>query len=184
MARLIAKPALADLLPLTIGTVTLSAVETGPVTLVAPFKGQDKAVSAALKAAFGVGFPGVGRQVARDGVRLLWAGKGRALMIGAAAPDLAGLAACTDQTGANAVVRIEGAEAEAVLARLVPLDLRAATFKTGHTARTMLGHMQASVTRTGAQAFEVMAMRSMAATLVHDLEQAAKGLAARAGVVG
>lgn len=182
MAKLIAKNALAGLVPLTIGTVQLSEVLTGPVTSVAPFKGKDRAVSAALKAAHDVGFPGVNMAVAKGDVRLIWAGKGRALMLGAMPQGLDGLAAITDQTGANALLRIEGAMAEAVLARLVPMDLRRATFKTGHTARTMLGHMTASVTRVGADAFEIMVMRSMATTLVHDLEQAAKGVAARDSV--
>ena len=98
--------------------------------------------------------------------------------MGAALPDLEG-AAQTDQTGANAVLRVEGPAVEAVLARLVPLDLRATAFPVGQTARTMVAHMMASVTRVGDAAFEVMVMRSMARTLVHDIEGAAKAVAAR-----
>ena len=92
---------------------------------------------------------------------------------------LIGVAALTDQTDASAVVRIEGDAVEAVLARLVPVDLRIGSFAEGRTARTMVGHMTASVTRVGPMAFEVMVMRSMAATVVHELTEAAIGVQAR-----
>ena len=95
------------------------------------------------------------------------------------AGDLAGLAAVTDQADGVAAVKIEGDAAEAVLARLVPLDLRAASFKRGHTARSLVNHMTASITRLGPKSFEVMVMRSMAQTLVHELTEAAEGVAAR-----
>jgi heterotetrameric sarcosine oxidase gamma subunit len=183
VARLIAKSALAGLLPVSVGGVVLTEVVPGPVTSLAPFRGQEAAVSAALEAGLGLGWPDVGRVTAAGDVRLHWSGKGRALLMGALPPEgLAGLAALTDQTGAAAILRIEGANVEAVLARLVPMDLRVAGFAEGQTARTMLAHMTASVTRVGAEAFEIMVMRSMATTLVHDLEAAAKGLAARAAL--
>jgi len=178
VARLISKSPLAGLVPVEVGGLTLSEVETGPVTSVAPFKGKQTAVSKALKAAVGLGMPKVGRMDSKGEARALWAGRGRALVMGVALPDLEG-AALTDQTGANAVLRIEGPAVDAVLARLVPLDLRATAFPVGQTARTMVGHMMASVTRVGDAAFEVMVMRSMAQTLVHDIEGAAKAVAAR-----
>lgn len=179
MARLIATPACAGLLPLTAGSITLTETALGTVTLVAPFKGQTEAATAVL-AADGLRFPAPGETIVAGRARILWAGQGRALLCGVEPPlALARVAALTDQTDASAVVQIEGDGAEAVLARLVPVDLREARFAQGRTARTMLGHMTASVTRTGPQAFEVMVMRSMAATLVHDLEQAAIGVAAR-----
>ncbi len=53
MARLIAKSALAGLVPKQVGGLTLSEVETGPVTSIAPFRGQEAAVSAALTTAIG-----------------------------------------------------------------------------------------------------------------------------------
>lgn len=177
MARLIAKPPCAGLLPKTIGTVTVAEVDAGQITLVAPFKGQQKAVSDALKSAIGVGFPAAGRMIG-SGPRVMWCGMGQALVMGAACPDLP--AACVDHSDAWAIVQIDGADAADVLARLTPIDLRPKVFKRGHTARTLVGHMTASVTRLGAQRFEVMVMRSMAATLVHDLEQAAANMAARA----
>ena len=88
-------------------------------------------------------------------------------------------AALTDQSDGWAVVRLEGKGAGDVLARLVPLDLRPASFKRGHSARTDLAHMMASLTKVGENAFQIMVFRSMARTLVHDLKTAMEGVAAR-----
>jgi sarcosine oxidase subunit gamma len=61
----------------------------------------------------------------------------------------------------------------------VPVDLRAAQFGPGATARTELAHMAASVTRLEDGAFLVMVFRSMAQTLLHDLKSAMEAVAAR-----
>jgi len=180
VAKLIAQSACDGLLPVTVGTVTLTEIVPENGWIVAPFKGQEKAVSQALSEACGVGFPAANRMLTKAGVRAQWVGAGRALVTGAALPDLAGLAAVTAQADGLAIVGVEGSGAEALLARLVPLDLRAATFKRGHTARTLINHMSGSVSRTGAATFEVAVMRSMARTLVHELTEAAEGVAARA----
>lgn len=178
MVKLIAKSACMGLLPKTIGAVDLSEVEPSVITLVAPFEGETKAVSAALKSTLGITFPAPNRAVG-SGARAVWCGMGQALILGAECPDLAG-AACVDHTDAWAIVRIDGVDAAAILARLTPIDLRESSFKRGHTARTLVGHMTASITRLGHQTFEVMVMRSMAATLVHDVTQAAGNMSARA----
>lgn len=180
MAKLVALTPCTGLLPKTIGGFELTEVDAGKITSVMPFAGQDKATSAALKDAIGLGFPAAGRMVG-TGLRVVWCGKGQALVMGGDCPDLQG-AAVVDQSDAWAIVRIEGQGVEDVLARLVPVDLRRTQFKRGHTARTLIGHMTGSVTRVGAAAFEVMVMRSMAATLVHDLTEAASGVAARAAL--
>lgn len=179
MARLIAQSPCAGLLPVTIGNVIVSEIDIMRMWSVAPFKGQEAAVSARMAASIGVGFPSVNRRSHKSGKTALWAGAGRALVVAETLPDLADIAAVTDQSDAFACVRIEGAGAEAVLARLVPVDLRAKVFKTGHTARTMVNHMTGSVTRVGPLAFEVMVMRSMARTLVQEVAEAAQGVAAR-----
>ncbi len=177
MVKLIPQTPCAGLLPRSIGSITLTEIDGGTITLVAPFRGQEKAVSAALKSAIGVGFPKPNRTLGTN-PRAVWCGKGQALVMGADCPALD--AACVDHSDAWAMVRIDGADAAAVLARLTPIDLRDGVFKRGHTARTLIGHMTGGITRLGAQSFEVMVMRSMAATLVHDLSQAAENMAARA----
>jgi sarcosine oxidase subunit gamma len=179
VARLIALTPCAGLLPLDEGGTTLIEVVLDKAAAIAPFKGQEKAVAAVMKDAFGFGFPGQGRVLAKGDVSLQWFAMGKALLTGADAPDLAGLAAVTEQADAWAAVRLEGERAEAVLARLVPVDLRAAQFRKGQTLRTQLGHMSAAITRAGPQAFDIMVFRSMARTLVHELHVAMQGVAAR-----
>ena len=161
-------------LPLTIGRVTLTAFDPGPVTSVAPYPGRD--LSRALAP---LAFPQPGAISEAAGLRLVWAGRDLAFLMGGAAPDLTGLAATTDQTDGWAWLTLAGRDAVAVLARLCPLDLRAAVFPPGRSARSLVGHMQAIVIRTGSEAFELAVFRSMAGSLLHDLTGAMRGVAAR-----
>ena len=66
-----------------------------------------------------------------------------------------------------------------MLARLTPINLREGALPEGATARTVIGHMTGSITRTVADIDEVMVFRSMAWTAVYELERAMKGVAAR-----
>lgn len=177
MARLIALGAFGDLLPLQAGDVTCTEVVRETLFSVAPFRAQQKAVSAALKSQLGLTLPALGRRKAAGDVICQW--NGHDAWIVSAQVALDGFAAVTDQSDGYATLEIAGASVEEVLARLVPLDLRSTSFKVNHTARSLLGHLPVSITRTGPQAFEVMVMRSMAASLVHDLQVAMTGLAAR-----
>lgn len=160
------------LLPLTIGNVSVTEVLAGPLTSVAPFKGQHGAVSQALQDQIGVGLPAPNRRTSP----VTWFGHGVWMVRGKV--SVAG-AAVTDQSDAWVIVALMGRKAEDVLARLVPVDLRATVFGKDHVAKTMLAHMPVTITRTGPEAFEIMAMRSMTGTLVHDLEVAMRALAAR-----
>lgn len=180
MAELIAKSPCDGLLPITIGSVTATEEDPGRITSVALYKGQGTALSEALKAAHGMAFPAPNRATGKAGARAIWTGRNQAMLFGPA-PDasLADHAAMTDQTDAWAVVRLDGDGAEDVLARLVPVDLRRSVFKRGHTVRSQLMHMSASVTRLGDHAFQIMVFRSMAQTLVHDLKSAMESVAAR-----
>lgn len=180
MVELIARTPCKGLLPLEIGRCTLTETDAGVLTSVAPSRGKEKALSDALKAAHGMALPGVNRSTGKAGNRAVWFARGQCMLVGPT-PDisLGKHAALTDQSDAWAVVRLEGDGAEDVLARLVPVDLRPTQFKRGHTARTQLMHMMASVTRVGDRAFQIMVFRSMAETMVHDLKTAMEGVAAR-----
>ena len=68
-----------------------------------------------------------------------------------------------------------------VLARVCPLDLDPGQFPTGRTARTEVAHMMGSVTAI-ADGFEIRVMRSFAGTLIHDLEQTIRSLAAQSRI--
>jgi heterotetrameric sarcosine oxidase gamma subunit len=177
---LVARSACIGLLPLSVGDVTLSEVTPGAMTSIAPFKGHDTAASSGLKAAHGMAMPAFNRATGKAEARAIWLSRGQVMLVGPY-PDasLSGHAAMTDQADAWAVVRLEGAGSEDVLARLIPVDVRVSVFKRGHTMRTDLLHMMASVTRIGDTAFQIMVFRSMAETLVHDLKSAMEGVASR-----
>ena len=180
MDELIAMTPCDGLLPVTIGDVTLTEDLPAAMTSIAPYTGQDDALNAALKDAYGLDFPAINRSTVKADARAIWFGQGIALLQGpVAVAELAEFAALADQSDGWAVVRLEGKGASDVLARLVPVDLRRQNFEQGHTVRTELAHMMASITRIGPDALQVMVFRSMARTLVHDLKTAMAGVAAR-----
>jgi sarcosine oxidase subunit gamma len=178
---LIEKTPCAGMLPLTIGGVTAREERPRKMTTLAPFKGRDSALAEVLRKSHGLGMPGPNRATGAEEARAIWFGQRMILLAGPSpAVELAGHAALVDQSDAWAVVRLEGLGAADVLARLTPLDLRDGVFKQGHTARTDLRHMMASITRIGADAWLIMVFRSFAETLVHDLKTAMETVAARA----
>jgi heterotetrameric sarcosine oxidase gamma subunit len=176
VARLVALSPCAGLLPVTHGTVTLSEAPPEAITSVAPFDGGLADVSAALEAAVGAAFPQPNRWTG-GATRIVWTGPDQAMVLGPrTAPEGA---AVTDQSDAWAVMRLDGRGAEAVLARLIPVDVRRAQMPPGHAARTMLHHMTCTLMRVEEDAFEIMVYRSMAATAVHHLEVAMRSVAAQ-----
>jgi sarcosine oxidase subunit gamma len=172
----------AGLVPVTAGALRLSEVEPGRMTALALYKGQAAALDRALAEAHGLGWPAPGRVIAGEGGAVQWFGLDLALLIGPA-PDatLADHAALSDQSDAWAVLRLEGPGAEAVMARLTPLDLRAGRFGTGATARSDVAHMAGAVTRAGGDAYQIMVARSMGASLVHEVTLAMRRVAVREG---
>ncbi len=179
MAELKAKTPCGDLLPRHRGDVTLEEVDPGVLTSVTVL-GDEAALSDALEKAHGIPFPAANRATGKAGVRCIWFGRDQALLMGAV-PD-AGLgshAVLVDQSDGWCAVSLSGGASEEVLARLVPVDLRSGVFKRGHTVRSLVGHMGASITRTGRDRFVILVFRSMAVTLVHELDKAMQGVAAR-----
>lgn len=179
MGELKAVSACAGLVPLTIGGVSVDEVSLGSITSLSPF-GDASAFDVALKRAHGVGWPEPGQALGDDAARMVWFGRGEAVLIGPAADQsLVDVAAVVDVSDAWAAVCIEGPQAVDVLARLVPLDLRASASSEGQTVRTQLGHMGASITKLGPERFLILVFRSMAATLIHELKHAMAGVASR-----
>lgn len=180
--ELIAKSPLSGHAPVTVLGTTLAEGRAAPITSIAPFPGRMAQVNAAL-APLGLAFPPPNAQSTNGEVRLIWTGRDQAFLIGAPAPDaLADHAALTDQTDGWAILTLHGPAATDALMRPVPLDLRAASFPAGRTARAPLNHMQAILSRTGPDAFEIMVFRSMARTAWAELAEALDVLAARAKV--
>jgi sarcosine oxidase subunit gamma len=179
VADLIATAPAAGLgLLLTMGTATLAEWAPGPITSVAPFAAGMPAVVRALKP-LGLDWPAPGRMTAGSGgVRLAFAGRGTAFLIGAPPPDFGDAAAVTDQSDGWAGLSLGGAAAAEVLMRLVALDLREGAFPEGSAVRAMLNHMPLCLMR-GAGGFELLVFRSMTRTAVHELTEAMARVAAR-----
>lgn len=182
MDKLVAKSACSGLLPLVIGNAKL--VETAPdvITSIAPLKGQETALQVALKAAHGLDLPEVNQSSEAGDYRAVWGGSHVYVLGGALAGGIAKVASVTDQTDAWSTVTLSGAAVEDILARLVPMDTRLEAFPVGRVVRTKLAHLNVILIRTSEDAFVIMGFRSMAVTLVHDLEQAMKTTNARASV--
>jgi sarcosine oxidase subunit gamma len=179
---LIAKPALGQE-SLSRAGCTLAEAGPAPVTSIAPFPGQERAVDQALQP-LGLAFPAP-NAVSRSGAaRLVWTGLGQAFLIGLPAPAaLAGHAALTDQTDGWARLCLTGPAAAEALMRLVPLDLGARAFPAGRVARTGLNHMNLILLRDARDtrdSFELMVFRSMARTAWHEIAEALARIEARA----
>ncbi len=178
MTTLIPATPAEGLTPVDAKGTTLIELPMTRITSISAFPGQEAAVSKALKS-LGLRLPGPGRSIAKGAARILWSGQDQSFLIGAAPPPLPG-AAVTDQSDGWALFRLEGPLAVAALARLVPVDLRLSAFPLDATARSLLFHMPLSITRTGAQAFDLMVFRSMAATAVDEIAVAMTSVAALA----
>lgn len=169
-------------MPLCLAATELAEAPILSMTSVAPYPGRETQVNAAL-APLGLSFPGPNSHSATGAVRLIWTGRDQAFLIGAAAPEgLAEHAALTDQSDGWARLTLTGPQAEAALARLVPIDLRVKSFAIGSTTRAPLGHMSMILSRIADHGFEIMVFRSMARTAWHEIGDALEHLHARAAL--
>ena len=84
---------------------------------------------------------------------------------------LAGKASIADQGHGRVRIGISGASVEAVLAKGTAVDLDPANFAIGRSAMTLIGHISALITRTGADSFELMVLRGFAENLWDELLQ-------------
>ena len=179
MASLIAKAATDGLLPLTIGTLTLSAAPVTTITSISPYPGKEKASSAALKK-LGLAWPAPDRAITKGDATIIWSGRAQAFLFGATPDGLEASAALVDISDGWVGITLAGPLAHEALARLVPLDLSPAAFPVGATARAGLGHMMGLFHRSAAEAITIHVFRSMVVTAVHEIEGTMKSLAARA----
>jgi sarcosine oxidase subunit gamma len=185
VAELIETAATAGLLPLAAGTCRLAEAAPARITLVAPFRGRHEAASQALATALGPALPEPGQSSGEGPERVLWHGLGQFVVLGERAlPEtLAQSAAIVDVSDGWCVLRLTGADAEAVMARVCPLDLDPGVFRQGRTARSEITHMMAQITRRD-EGLEIMVMRSMAASAVQVLAAAMRSVAAQRAAAG
>lgn len=179
MDNLVPKSPCGDLLPMTVGSVSVREVDLGQMALILPFKKKVAEVSKRLKQDIGLTLPKANSSVVHDVARLLWFGRDSYMLVGRQDCELLDCAAVTDQSDAWACVEVSGEGVEDVLARLVPVDLRPFAFGPDATIQTLVGHMTASLTRVGPDEILIMVFRSMAETLVEDLKEAMEAVAAR-----
>ncbi len=182
MAKLIAKTATEDLLPLTVGGLTLSDATPKRLTALSLWPGAATDVGRALSEA-GLGWPAPDRAVKGARGLCLWSGRDQALVADVTLPaDLSAHGAVTDVSDGWVALKLSGSLAAAALARLAAIDLSPRAFPEGATARTGLGHMMALIHRSSTRSFTIYVFRSMAASAVHEIEVAMKALAARAAL--
>ncbi|AHM04158.1 Sarcosine oxidase gamma subunit [Roseibacterium elongatum DSM 19469] len=176
------RSAAAGLLPETAGNVTLSEAAQARIWAILPFSGQVPKLSDAMLAAHGVRFPSPGTLAQAGDLRAVWSGLDQCFLFGVPDQSLAAHAALVDQSDSWAHMILEGGDARAVLARLVPVDLSDAALPQGRVIRSGLGHMQALILRAAPDRFEILVFRSMAGTAVHEITRAMRTVAARAAL--
>lgn len=181
MPELIAKSPLSGVEPITIGGLRLSEKMLGPITSIAIFPEQEKAVAKAIKS-LGIAFPVPNTFTTAGDATLVWTARNQAFLIGVPAPATLQGAALTDQSDGWACLRLEGPTAADALMRLYPLDLRLQSFAQGTCARAPLNHMQSVLLRIAPYSFDLLVFRSMARTAWHEVESAMKTLSARAAL--
>lgn len=163
------------------GPVRLSApVGLTLVSVALPLGGEEEAQKA-IKAAYGVELPAVGRYaLSSDGAtRLIRTASDQGLLLFAhPAPDgervvaarLLGKVYSTNQTDAWVGLEIEGAAARAVLERISPLDLDSRVFTEDMAQRTVMEHLGVLILRKGPDAFLLLSASSSAASFLHAIE--------------
>jgi len=182
VAKLIAKTATEDLLPLTVGGLTLSDATPKRLTAISLWPGAEAAADLGLKTV-GLGWPAPDRAVKGAKGLCLWSGRDQAFVADVTVPPtLADHGAVTDVSDGWVALNLSGPGAAAALARLLAIDLSPRAFPEGATARTGLGHMMVLVHRSSTRSFTLYVFRSMAASAVHEIEVAMKAMAARAAL--
>lgn len=176
MPELFAKPAL-DVALVTLAGLTLNIRNVDQLTVISAFPGQTQALEKLLKP-LGLSFPAPNRVTMADDARLIWTGRGQAMLMGVAPPALGHAAAVTDQTDGWICLSLTGPRADQALMRLVPLDLRATAMPAGATARSGLNHMPLILVRAD-DGFLILTFRSMARSAWHELHDVLRHMDAR-----
>ena len=142
------------------------------VTIIAR-KGKAKALSAAMKAAWGVDAPAPGRSGnGRGGIAVHWCGPeqyyavadgpAEGVLYDDAVLRFAGLASVSDQSHGRVILAVAGAMARHVLSKGTPVDLHPGSFAPGSCAVTQMAHVGVHLARTGAETYELSLFRGFA----------------------
>jgi sarcosine oxidase subunit gamma len=136
-------------------------------------KGQAKALSGAMMAAWGIDAPAPGRSaVGRGGIAVHWCGADQYYVVaegmeeGALLEEVAGrfagLASVSDQSHGRVVLVLTGPKARHVLAKGTPVDLHPRVFGPGQCAATQMAHVGVHLAQTGPESYELSLFRGFA----------------------
>lgn len=177
MMKLTAKPAL-DGFEKDTGDVALKELtDRAIVSLACPNGGKTK-LTAAIKKAWGLSWPKVGKVRKAKGVQLLGLQPDQAFAIFERQNDtpvtdiakaLGGTAYLTDQSDSWVALKITGPGARPALERICMLDLDPKAFPPGKVARTAMEHLGTVITCDAADIYTLLSARSSARSFLHAL---------------
>lgn len=142
------------------------------VTVIAR-KGKAKALSAAMKTAWGIETPAPGHSASgRGGITVHWCGAEQYFVVADNVPEsalhddlvkrLAGLASISEQSHGRVVISMSGPMARHVLAKGTPVDLHPRAFGPGRCAMTQMAHVGVHLAQVGPENFELSLFRGFA----------------------
>jgi sarcosine oxidase subunit gamma len=121
------------------------------------------------------------RQTAPDDWLALSYAIGHADLAEALSAALGEAAALVDQSDAKAVLIIDGKDSRALLSKGTAVDLHPDAFPEGKSVATLFNHFAIQLTRTGGDAFEIIAARSFAESLFEELMECGREFGMTAG---
>ena len=161
--------------------VTLSECRGLALFSIAASAGKAAELSAAIERAFGVPLPMQPAHIADGSISFIWSGPDSWLAIcpstnvfGSRIEAMgSSLAAITDLTGSQVIIRISGPRARNGLMKLVPIDLDESVFRTGSAAVTVASHVRIHLWQIDdTPAYEIACPRSYAVSFWHSLTAA------------
>ena len=163
---------------------TIREVPEHSLASVAARHGQEEALRAAVKTAFGVDLPSPGRSARGGAVVFEWMGQGQWFAEAKGKGDVAfarelsetlgETASITNQSDSWVQLQLSGANTRAVLEKLCPLDLHGSVFTPGAVARTVMEHLGAIIALLDdSPSFKLLTARSSSRSFLHALRQAA-----------
>lgn len=164
--------------------LAVTARETLTMASFAAARGKKDALRDTVRTAYGVELPAGAGRVEGQGIAFVWAGPDHWLALAERGQNrdlevelkgkLAGIASVVDQSDGRVIVRISGANARAVLAKGVPIDLHPRAFRPGDVAITHASHIGIILWQTDeAPTYECAMFRSYADSFAHWLFESA-----------
>ncbi len=166
MIDLVSRHPLEDALPVTpvsAGANHLAVVRSRAVWSVLAHRGHEAAVRQALST-----FEGITPRFCGPQEWLVVAPEEAVEAVSLALGALSG-ASVVEQGGGRVVFSLSGPQSRALLAKLAAIDLHPSVFAIGQSANAMLGHAGGNIARLGKDHYEIVVMRSFAASVFGEL---------------